>query len=138
MSRFVGRGQELGELLQGVVRRWRAIRCVLLVDDAGLPLASSLGSRGLEERLAALAVSARELMVRGQKDLEIGSIHHLHLAGQDRQMMFLPIDDRTLLAAIVEADANSSDVCRQLSATVRDLLVGLSPLERSPALEVKV
>ncbi len=132
MSRFAGRGLELQELLQAVVRRWRGIRSVVLVDGAGLPLASSLGSRALEERLAALAAGISDLMVRSRQDLEVGAVHHLHLAGQDRQLIFLPVDGEAMLAAIVEADANSADVCRQLAATARHLLSGLGPPSLSP------
>lgn len=122
MSRFAGRGLELQELLQAVVRRWRGIRSVVLVDGAGLPLASSLGSRALEERLAALAAGVADLMARGRTDLELGPVHHLHLAAQDRQLIFLPLDGEAMLAAVAEADANSADVCRQLAATARQML----------------
>ncbi len=126
MSRFAGRGQEIQEKLQAVVRRWRWIRCLVLVDGSGLSLASSLASRALEERLDALAVAAFELIARGRADLEIGNLHHLHLAAEDRQIFFLPLDAEAMLAAVVEADAPTADVGRQLAATVRALLAGSS------------
>jgi predicted regulator of Ras-like GTPase activity (Roadblock/LC7/MglB family) len=127
MSWFAGRGVELQETLRAVVRRWRAIRCLVLVDAAGLPLAASMASRALEERLAALAAASRDLMVRAHGDVETGPLHWVHIAGADRQILVLPIDHETLLAAVVEADASIHDVGRQLAGTARAMLAGAWP-----------
>lgn len=125
MSWFAGRGLQLQAEMRSVVRRWRGIRSLVLVDSSGLPLASSLGSMALEERLAAPAAAARSLMVRSQDEVALGPIHCLHLSAQDRQIFCLPVDDETLLAAIVEADANAADIGRQLATTARRLLADL-------------
>lgn len=129
MSRFAGRGLELQEILQSVVRRWRPIRCLVLVDETGLPLASSLVSRSMEERLAAFVASARSLMLRGHADLRTGAVHLLHLASQDRQVVVIPVDAQTLLAAVLEADASVADVSRQLATTARCVLDDRWPRE---------
>lgn len=133
MSWFAGRGLELQETLQAVVRRWRSIRCLVLVDESGLPLASSLVSRAMEERLAAFVALARDLMVRGHTDLLTGSVHVLHLASQDRQVVVVPVDSQTLLAAVVEADAGAADVTRQLAVTARCILSDAWPAAGAPA-----
>lgn len=138
MSWFAGRGRELQGALRAVVRRWRGIRCLVLVDEAGLLLASSLASRGVEERLAAFAAVARALMVRGQQDLVTGGVHLLHLAGSDRQVMVLPVDRETMLAAVVEADAAAEDVVRQLAFTARSLLSGAWPALEDPSRAVEL
>jgi len=122
MSRFAHRGLLLQELLQSVVVRWRTLRGLLLVDSTGLPLVSTLTSRSLEERLAALGSFGIEYLSRARDDLEIGEVHVLHLAAQDRQVFLVPVQSDAFLMAIAEADANPIDLERQLLATARDLL----------------
>jgi predicted regulator of Ras-like GTPase activity (Roadblock/LC7/MglB family) len=122
MSRFAQLGLRLEEHLLSVVVRWRGIRGLLLVDSEGLPLASTLRSRNLEERLAALATLALGWIDRAQDDLELGSAHVLHLAAQDRQLFLVPVPEGLALAALAEADANPTDIERLLLGTARDLL----------------
>lgn len=122
MSRFAHRGRLLQERLLAVTTRWRALRGLLLVDASGLPLASTLRSPSLEERLAALASLGIALSVRAGRDLATGSVHLLHLAAEDRQLLMVPVESDAFLMAIAEADANPVDLERQLLATARDLL----------------
>lgn len=122
MSRFAQRGRMLQEQLLSLATRWSAFRGLLLVDAAGLPLASTLRSRSLEERLAGLASLGIAFLNRATVDLAIGHAHVLHLTAQDRQLLLVPVERDTYLMAVAEADASPTDLERQLLATARDLL----------------
>jgi predicted regulator of Ras-like GTPase activity (Roadblock/LC7/MglB family) len=129
----------LRERLRSVTARWHQIDGLLLVDASGLPLASTLESRALEERLAALASLAVGLVERAQCDLDLGTAHVLHLAAQDRQFFLVPVYDGLSLVAVAEAEASPGDITRQLMSTVRDLLAlpdpGSPAEERHPGVE---
>ncbi len=122
MSRFAQRGRMLQEHLQSVVLRWHHLRGLLLVDATGLPLASTIHSRSLEESLAALASLGVGYLNRARDDLKTGHVHVLHLGAQDRQLFLVPVHEDNYLMAVAEADASPIDLERQLLATARDLL----------------
>jgi predicted regulator of Ras-like GTPase activity (Roadblock/LC7/MglB family) len=122
MSTFAQRGLLLREHLLGVCLRWRGLRGLVLVDAAGLPLASTFKSRSLEERVAALASLGVGWIERARDELEIGPPQTLRLGAQDRQLFLVPVQPGVVLAAVAEADAGALDLERQLLATARDLL----------------
>lgn len=122
MKRFAQCGLLLQEHLQQVAARWPNLLGILLVDSAGLAMASTVESLPLEERLAALAGSGIGYTLRAQQDLEIGSVQGLHLGGQDRQILLIPVLVDVYLVAIATADASPVDLERLLLATARDLL----------------
>jgi predicted regulator of Ras-like GTPase activity (Roadblock/LC7/MglB family) len=76
----------------------------------------------MEERLAAVAGLGASLVERAQDDLDLESVHVLHLGGQRRQLFLVPIQGGFTLVALADADANPADISRLLLATARDLL----------------
>lgn len=122
MSLFASRARLLADRLFAVSVRIQAIRGLVLVDASGLVLVSTLGSAGLEERLAALAGAMSSQMERARDEFQMGPLHHAHLAGRDRQIFLVPVHRDALLLAIVEADASAAMISTHLLATARELL----------------
>lgn len=121
MSSFAHRAHELEELLLAGTLPLREIRGAAVVDESGLVLVSSLKARGLEESVAAVAGATLAGLVRAQAEFQLGSLQYFHLAGNNRQLFFVPIVDSVHLLAIVEAGAAAEAVVRQLLALARDI-----------------
>jgi predicted regulator of Ras-like GTPase activity (Roadblock/LC7/MglB family) len=119
------RARLLQDRLFTLVTRVIEIRGLILIDRDGLPLVSTLGSRGLEEALAAFGAAAAAQMDRAQKDFEMGPLYLLHLAGRDRQVFLTPLTAEFTLLAIAEAGATSSTVTLHLLGMCREILAVL-------------
>ena len=104
------RARLLHDRLMSLVTRVVEIRGLVLVDRNGLPLVSTLGSRNLEEGLAAFAAVATEQMERAQTDFQMGPLYLMHLAGRDRQIFVTPLTPEVTLVAIVDAGATAATV----------------------------
>jgi predicted regulator of Ras-like GTPase activity (Roadblock/LC7/MglB family) len=112
----------LEDRLLSLVTRVREIRGLVLLDADGLVLVSTLGSRSLEESLAAFAAGATTQMRRAQRDFEMGPLYLLHLAGRDRQLFMTPLTQQVSLVAVVEAGAAASSVALHLLGLCCEIL----------------
>jgi len=112
----------LEDRLLSLVTRVQEIRGLMLIDSNGLPLVSTLGSRSLEESLAAFGAAATGQMARAREDLEMGPLYMLHLAGRDRQVFLTPLTSKVVLLAIVDAGAAASTVELHLLGMCCDIL----------------
>lgn len=102
--------------------RVREIRGLMLVDRNGLTLVSTLGSRSLEEALAAFTGSVLTQMDRAKADFQMGPMYVLHLAGRDRQVFVTPLAADFALVAVVDAGAAAPTVTLHMLAITRDIL----------------
>ena len=119
------RARLLHDRLMSLVTRVVEIRGLVLVDRNGLPLVSTLGSRNLEEGLAAFAAVATEQMERAQTDFQMGPLYLMHLAGRDRQVFVTPLTPEVTLVAIVDAGATAATVNLHLLGMCREILAVL-------------
>jgi predicted regulator of Ras-like GTPase activity (Roadblock/LC7/MglB family) len=119
------RARLLHDRLMSLVTRVVEIRGLVLVDRNGLPLVSTLGSRNLEEGLAAFAAVATEQMERAQTDFQMGPLYLMHLAGRDRQIFVTPLTPEVTLVAIVDAGATAATVNLHLLGMCREILAVL-------------
>ena len=119
------RARLLQDRLLSLVTRVLEIRGLMLVDRDGLPLVSTLGSRSLEEALAAFGAAAAAQMERAQTDFEMGPLYLLHLAGRDRQLFLTPLTRHFSLVAIADAGATSATVTLHLLGVCREILAVL-------------
>ena len=119
------RARLLHDRLMSLVTRVVEIRGLVLVDRNGLPLVSTLGSRNLEEGLAAFAAVATEQMERAQTDFQMGPLYLMHLAGRDRQIFVTPLTPDVTLVAIVDAGATAASVNLHLLGMCREILAVL-------------
>jgi predicted regulator of Ras-like GTPase activity (Roadblock/LC7/MglB family) len=119
------RARLLHDRLMSLVARVVEIRGLVLVDRNGLPLVSTLGSRSLEEGLAAFAAVATEQMERAQTDFQMGPLYLMHLAGRDRQIFVTPLTPEVTLVAIVDAGATAATVNLHLLGMCREILAVL-------------
>jgi len=119
------RARLLHDRLMSLVTRVVEIRGLVLVDRNGLPLVSTLGSRNLEEGLAAFAAVATEQMERAQTDFQMGPLYLMHLAGRDRQIFVTPLTPDVTLVAIVDAGATAATVNLHLLGMCREILAVL-------------
>jgi predicted regulator of Ras-like GTPase activity (Roadblock/LC7/MglB family) len=119
------RARLLHDRLMSLVTRVVDIRGLVLVDRNGLPLVSTLGSRNLEEGLAAFAAVATEQMERAQTDFQMGPLYLMHLAGRDRQIFVTPLTPEVTLVAIVDAGATAATVNLHLLGMCREILAVL-------------
>ena len=119
------RARLLHDRLMSLVTRVVEIRGLVLVDRNGLPLVSTLGSRNLEEGLAAFAAVATEQMERAQTDVQMGPLYLMHLAGRDRQIFVTPLTPDVTLVAIVDAGATAATVNLHLLGMCREILAVL-------------
>lgn len=119
------RARLLHDRLMSLVTRVVEIRGLVLVDRDGLPLVSTLGSRNLEEGLAAFAAVATEQMERAQTDFQMGPLYLMHLAGRDRQIFVTPLTPEVTLVAIVDAGATAATVNLHLLGMCREILAVL-------------
>lgn len=108
-----------------VTTRVLEIRGLVLVDRAGLPMVSTLGSSGLEESLAAWGSLAADQMARARDEFQMGPLYLLHLAGRDRQLFLTPLTPEVTLLAIVEAGATAATVQLHLLGMCREILAVL-------------
>lgn len=119
------RARLLHDRLLSLTTRVLEIRGLVLVDRAGLPLVSTLGSSGLEESLAAWGAVVVDQMDRAQDDFQMGPLYLLHLAGRDRQLFVTPLTPDVTLLAIVEAGATAATVQLHLLGMCREILAVL-------------
>ena len=126
------RARLLHDRLMSLVTRVVEIRGLVLVDRNGLPLVSTLGSRNLEEGLAAFAAVATEQMERAQTDFQMGPLYLMHLAGRDRQIFVTPLTPEVTLVAIVDAGATAATVNLHLLGMCREILAVLMSGEEEP------
>ena len=129
---IVARARLLQDRLMSLVTRVVEIRGLVLVDRNGLPLVSTLGSRNLEEGLAAFAAVATEQMERAQTDFQMGPLYLMHLAGRDRQIFVTPLTPEVTLVAIVDAGATAATVNLHLLGMCREILAVLMSGEEEP------
>jgi predicted regulator of Ras-like GTPase activity (Roadblock/LC7/MglB family) len=122
---FASQARLLQDCLISLTTRVRDIRGLLLVDKNGLPLVSTLGSRNLEEALAAFAAGIMTQLARAEKDFEMGPSRFLHIQGRDRQILLVPVTNEAALAAIVEASATPSTIALHLLGMCTEILVVL-------------
>jgi predicted regulator of Ras-like GTPase activity (Roadblock/LC7/MglB family) len=123
----------LQERLQTLATRVMEIRGLVLVDSDGLPLVSTLGSRKLEDALAAFGAVAVTHMERAQSEFDMGPLYLLHLAGRDRQLFVTPLTAEVTLLAIAEAGATASTVTLHLLGLCREILAVLQAGGGEPA-----
>jgi predicted regulator of Ras-like GTPase activity (Roadblock/LC7/MglB family) len=126
------RARLLHDRLMSLVTRVVEIRGLVLVDRNGLPLVSTVGSRNLEEGLAAFAAVATEQMERAQTDFQMGPLYLMHLAGRDRQIFVTPLTPEVTLVAIVDAGATAATVNLHLLGMCREILAVLMSGEEEP------
>lgn len=126
------RARLLHDRLMSLVTRVVEIRGLVLVDRNGLPLVSTLGSRNLEEGLAAFAAVATDQMERAQTDFQMGPLYLMHLAGRDRQIFVTPLTPEVTLVAIVDAGATAATVNLHLLGMCREILAVLMSGEEEP------
>lgn len=122
MTGFASLGRELSEALLELTLQVRTIRGLVLVDRHGLPLASTLHSPGLEEKLGALAVVMSAQADRAHHELQLGPLRTGQLSGRDRQLLWVPVSHELSLIALIEAGASAGDATLHLLALARDLL----------------
>lgn len=130
MSELVLKARDLEELLQEVVLRVREIRAVLLIDQDGLPLVSTLRARELEESLAAFTGAAHGLLDRARADFQMGPLHLLRIGGRDRQVFLVPLARQLALLGVAEGGASAALVEVHLLALARAVLESI--LEAEP------
>jgi predicted regulator of Ras-like GTPase activity (Roadblock/LC7/MglB family) len=119
---FEYRAQALEDCLRSWALRVHEIRALTLADRNGLPLVSTLGTRRLEESLAAAAGSVLAQATRLDEEFETGPLYLWHLAGRDRQVFVTPLTAHVALAAIADAGAAAPAVESHLLAIARELL----------------
>ena len=116
------RARLLHDRLLSLTTRVPEIRGLVLVDPNGLPLVSTLHSRGLEDALGAFGATATAQMERAQSEFDMGPLYLLHLAGRDRQVFVTPLTPEVALLAIVEAGATAATVTLHLLGLCREIL----------------
>lgn len=122
MTMFASRARLLQDRLLSLATRVREIRGLMLVDRNGLTLVSTVGSRGLEEGLAAFTGAVLTQMDRAQEEFQMGPLYLMHLAGRDRQVFVTPLTADVALMAVVEAGASAPTVTLHLLAITREIL----------------
>lgn len=134
MSDLALDARALEDLMQEVVLRVRDIRGLVLVDDDGLAMLSTLGSRDFEDSLAAFTGIAERLLERARVDFQMGPLHLLRLAGRDRQVVMVPIGRGLNLLAVAETSATPSVLEAHLLALSRSMIDSLfeTALGKSP------
>lgn len=122
MSELALDAKDLAERLQEVVLRVRDIRAVLLIDQHGLPLVSTLRAREFEDSLAAFTGAAEGLLERARADFQMGPLHLLRIAGRDRQVFLVPLARQLSLLGVAEPSASAEVVEIHLLALARSVL----------------
>ena len=123
----------LHDRLMSLVTRVGEIRGLMLIDESGLPLVSTLHSQALEESLAAFGASASDQMERAQRDFDMGPLYLLHLAGRDRQLFVTPLTPEVTLLAIAEAGATAATITLHLLGMCREILAVLASGDEAEA-----
>jgi predicted regulator of Ras-like GTPase activity (Roadblock/LC7/MglB family) len=119
---FASHARRLEEHLLALATRVAEIRGLMLVDRNGLTLVSTLGSRSLEEALAAFTGSVLTQMDRAKEYFQMGPLYVMHLAGRDRQVLVTPLATDFALVAVVDAGANAPTVTLHMLAVTREIL----------------
>lgn len=132
MTNLVLKARELDELLQETVLHVREIRAVLLIDQNGLPLVSTLRAREFEDSLAAFTAAAQSLIDRARADFQMGPLHLLRLASRDRQVFLVPLARQLSLLGVAEAGAGATAVEIHLLALARAVLESILDSEKPP------
>jgi predicted regulator of Ras-like GTPase activity (Roadblock/LC7/MglB family) len=126
---FTEKARTLDECLISLVQRVAEIRGLILVDQNGLPLVSTLGSPAMEEALGAFAGATIMHMKRAQGDFQMGPLYFMHVAGRDRQLFVTPVIEGAMLLAVVDAQASASSIALHLLAMTREILTAAYPKE---------
>jgi predicted regulator of Ras-like GTPase activity (Roadblock/LC7/MglB family) len=126
---FTTKARALEECLVSLVERVRDIRGLLLVDQNGLPLVSTLRSPAMEEALGAFAGATVTHMKRAEGDFQMGPLYFMHIAGRDRQLFVTPVIGGIMLLAIVDAEATGSSIALHMLAMTREILTVVYPTE---------
>jgi predicted regulator of Ras-like GTPase activity (Roadblock/LC7/MglB family) len=126
---FTEKARALDECLLSLVQRVAGIRGLILVDQNGLPLVSTLRSPALEEALGGFAGATVMHMKRAEGDFQMGPLYFMHIAGRDRQLFVTPVIEGTMLLAIVDAEATASSIALHMLAMTREILTVVYPKE---------
>jgi len=126
---FTAKAKALDSCLVSLVQRVGEIRGLMLVDQNGLPLVSTLRSPSLEEALGAFAGATVRHMKRAEGDFQMGPLYFMHIAGRDRQLFVTPVTDEVMLLAIVASEATASSIALHMLAMTREILTVVHPVE---------
>lgn len=121
-NQTLSRPQSIRESLLSLSLQVREIRALVLIDDNGLPMVSTLRSGRLEEALCAFGGAVTMQFDRARRDFETGPPYQAHFMARDRQIFLTPVVPGASLVALCEASATPATIGMHLMALARDIL----------------
>jgi predicted regulator of Ras-like GTPase activity (Roadblock/LC7/MglB family) len=123
MNEFASHAREFTSLLAETIAHARSIHAIVLVDQDGLPMASTLGSNELEEGLGATTTDAARWLRYAVDLCSLGAAFRVHVVARERQLFLVPVHHGVWLAALCDPQASPETVTTHLLVLARDIVV---------------